>query len=69
MLSRISPMSLILILLIVVVLFGTRRLRNMGNDVGSAVKGFRKGMSEADDTVDESAQKAKETKVEDTKNS
>ncbi len=42
----ISLGSLILILLIVVLLFGTKRLRNIGEDLGSAVKSFRKGMQD-----------------------
>ena len=37
----ISPMQLIIILVIVVLLFGTKKLRNMGGDLGSAVKGFK----------------------------
>jgi sec-independent protein translocase protein TatA len=41
--------SLVLILLIVVVLFGTKRLREIGADLGAAVKSFRKGMSEQDE--------------------
>ena len=46
--SGISPLSLLLILGIVVVLFGTKRLKNIGSDLGSAVKSFREGMSEDD---------------------
>lgn len=42
----ISLGSVILILLIVVLLFGTKRLRNMGEDLGAAVKSFRKGMQD-----------------------
>lgn len=38
--------SLLLIFLIVLVLFGTKRLREMGSDLGAAVKNFRKGMQE-----------------------
>jgi sec-independent protein translocase protein TatA len=38
--------SLLLILLIVIVLFGTKRLRNIGEDVGAALKSFRKGVEE-----------------------
>lgn len=38
--------SLLLIFLIVVVLFGTKRLREMGNDLGTAVKNFRKGLQD-----------------------
>jgi sec-independent protein translocase protein TatA len=36
----------VLILLIVVVLFGTKRLRNIGSDLGDAIKGFRKAVSD-----------------------
>lgn len=46
----ISPWQLIILLVIVVLLFGTKRLRNMGSDLGNAVKGFKKSMNdEADD--------------------
>jgi len=38
--------QLLILLLIVVLVFGTKRLRNMGSDLGAAVKGFRKGMDE-----------------------
>ena len=50
-LTGISPGSLLLILLIVALLFGTKRLRNIGHDLGSAVKSFRQGIkdNEADD--------------------
>jgi sec-independent protein translocase protein TatA len=43
----ISMWQLLILLLIVVLVFGTKRLRNMGSDLGAAVKGFRKGMDEA----------------------
>lgn len=42
----ISLGSLLLIFLIVIILFGTKRLREIGNDLGTAVKNFRKGMQE-----------------------
>ncbi|MCK5726540.1 MAG: twin-arginine translocase TatA/TatE family subunit [Thiotrichaceae bacterium] len=45
--SGISPWSLLLILVIVLVLFGTKRLRNAGGDLGSAIKNFKKSMSDA----------------------
>lgn len=38
--------ELVLLLLIVVVLFGTKKLGSIGADLGSAVKGFRKAISE-----------------------
>lgn len=45
---NISPGSLLLILVIVLVIFGTKRLRSLGTDLGGAVKGFRSAMNEAD---------------------
>ena len=44
----ISPGSLLLILLIVLVLFGTKKLRHLGEDLGQAVRSFRRGMNEAE---------------------
>ena len=41
----ISIWQLLIILAIVVMLFGTKRLRNLGGDLGAAVKGFRNAMS------------------------
>ncbi|MBT3549397.1 MAG: twin-arginine translocase TatA/TatE family subunit [Gammaproteobacteria bacterium] len=48
MLSGISPWSILLILIIVVVLFGTKKLRNVGADLGSAIKSFKKSSREDD---------------------
>lgn len=42
----ISMWQLLILLLIVVLVFGTKKLRNMGSDLGAAVKGFRKGMED-----------------------
>jgi sec-independent protein translocase protein TatA len=39
----------VIVLIIVALVFGTKKLRNMGSDLGSAVKGFKDGMREADD--------------------
>ena len=36
----------LIVLLVVVMIFGTKKLRNMGSDLGSAVKGFKDGMRE-----------------------
>ena len=44
----ISLWQLLIILLIVVVIFGTKRLRSIGTDLGGAVKGFRKAMDEGE---------------------
>lgn len=48
MLSNIGPVQLLIVLLIVLAIFGTKRLRTLGSDLGSAVKGFRSAMSEAE---------------------
>lgn len=40
--------QLLIILLIVVLLFGTRRLKSLGTDLGGAVKGFRKALNAED---------------------
>jgi sec-independent protein translocase protein TatA len=34
----------LIVLLVVVLIFGTKKLKNMGSDLGSAVKGFKDGM-------------------------
>ncbi len=38
----------IIVLVVVLLVFGTKRLRNAGNDLGEAVKGFKKGMKDDD---------------------
>lgn len=48
-LGGISFGSLLLIFLIVAVLFGTKRLRNIGEDLGQAVRNFRKGLQDPND--------------------
>ncbi|MBA1276386.1 MULTISPECIES: twin-arginine translocase TatA/TatE family subunit [Pseudomonadaceae] len=40
----ISIWQLLIVLLIVVMLFGTKRLKGLGSDLGDAIKGFRKSM-------------------------
>ena len=45
-LSGISPMSLLLILLIVMALFGTKKLKNIGTDLGHAIKHFRDALND-----------------------
>ena len=65
----ISPMQLIIILVIVVLLFGTKKLRNMGGDLGSAVKVFKKAVSDdekdadfkADDKVEDNSKNNEQT--------
>lgn len=45
-LSGMSPLSLLLILLIIIACFGTKKLKNIGEDLGSAIKHFRRGLSD-----------------------
>jgi sec-independent protein translocase protein TatA len=47
-LGGISIWQLLIILVIVLLLFGTKRLKNIGSDLGNAVKGFRNAMSAAE---------------------
>ncbi len=42
----ISPTQLLIILLIVALIFGTKKLRNVGGDFGAAFKNFKKAMSD-----------------------
>lgn len=56
--AGISLWQLAIILGIVILLFGTKKLRNLGGDVGSAVKGFKKAMSEDDGKEDAAARKS-----------
>lgn len=45
----ISVTQLVIILAIVVVLFGTKRLRNLGSDLGGAIKGFKSAVKEGEE--------------------
>lgn len=40
----------IVILIVVILIFGTKRLKNLGSDLGETVKGFRKAMNSEEDT-------------------
>lgn len=48
----VSPWQLLILLVIVVLLFGTKRLRSLGSDLGNAVKGFKKSMGDEDYSKD-----------------
>jgi len=48
-----SIWQILIVLVIVLLLFGTKRLRNVGSDLGEAIKGFRKGISDGDDKAKE----------------
>ncbi|MCX7252036.1 MAG: Sec-independent protein translocase subunit TatA [Burkholderiales bacterium] len=49
----------LIVLLIVVMVFGTKKLKNLGSDLGGAVKGFKDGMKDGgNQAADDSAQPA-----------
>jgi len=68
-----GPMQLLLILAIVIVIFGAKRLKNLGSDLGGAVKGFKTAVKEEDDTqaqledANEAAEEAVEKVKDETK--
>jgi sec-independent protein translocase protein TatA len=47
----ISIWQLLIVLAIVLVLFGAKRLKNVGSDLGTAIKGFKQSMSDGEDDV------------------
>jgi twin arginine-targeting protein translocase, TatA/E family len=49
----ISIWQLIIIAVIVVLLFGTNKLRNLGSDLGSSIRGFKKAMGDEDNKKDQ----------------
>ena len=50
-----STTHLIIFLVIIVLIFGTKKLKNIGSDLGGAVKGFKDGMKDGDKPADAAA--------------
>ncbi len=65
MFSNIGPVQLLIVLVIVLAIFGTKRLRSLGSDLGSAVKGFRSAVNEEEETSEETTEQIAESKPED----
>jgi len=67
-LGGISIWQLLIILVIVALIFGTKRLRGIGGDLGGAVKGFKKAINdetkENDETVNEADTTSSDAKSE-----
>jgi len=57
MLGGISIWQLLIILAIVIMIFGTKKLRNMGGDLGGAVRGFKNAMNEKTEDTDSDEKK------------
>ena len=53
----ISIWQLLIVLVIVLLLFGTKKLRNIGGDLGGAIKNFKSSMKDGQSKVDEEADK------------
>ncbi len=56
-----SIWELLIVLVIVVLLFGTRKLRNMGGDLGAAIRSFRQAMNSPDKPEEASGANAEVT--------
>jgi sec-independent protein translocase protein TatA len=61
----ISIWQLLIVLLIVILLFGTKKLRNIGSDVGGAIKTFRKSMKEDEAEPDKQLEQKSEQTADD----
>jgi len=57
----ISIWSLLLVLVIVVLLFGTKKLRNVGGDLGGAIKNFKKSVKEEE--AENAAKKSEDASI------
>jgi sec-independent protein translocase protein TatA len=52
----------LIVLVVIILIFGTSKLKNMGKDLGGAIKGFKEGMKEGGDSAAAGTQKVEETK-------
>lgn len=58
----------LIVLVIVLLVFGTKRLKNVGKDVGEAIKGFKQGVADKDDDKDKpSARLGDDTRADSTR--
>ena len=60
----ISIWQLLIVLVIVILLFGTKRIKSIGSDLGGALKGFKKAVNEEDADFTEEQKKVAEQKTE-----
>ena len=60
----ISIWQLLIVLVIVLLLFGTKKLRNMGGDLGAAIRNFRGAVKEGGDEAKEAAEAAEAAQIE-----
>lgn len=58
----------LIVLVVVALVFGTKKLRNVGEDLGTAVKGFKKGLGDAEEDTATQKTSTEETKAVSTSN-
>ena len=59
--------QLLILLAVVLLVFGTKRVRSLGSDLGGAIREFRKGVSDDSDTPKSEADKSGSASTDDTK--
>ncbi len=63
-----SPWQIIIVVIIIAILFGGKRLRNLGGDLGASLKGFKKAMKDDSKNIeqaDDDSKLSSESKVKD----
>lgn len=53
--GEISITKLLVVAALIILVFGTKKLRTLGGDLGSAIKGFKKAMNDDDDSAKKSS--------------
>ena len=66
MLSTISIWQVLIVLVIVIAIFGTKRLKTLGSDLGGAVKGFRSAMDDAEKEPEQIGDKSEDANFDNT---
>ena len=56
-----GPFELVIILAIVILIFGGKRLKNLGSDLGGAIKGFKSSVKDAETEEEEEEEEEEET--------
>ena len=59
-----GPFELVIILAIVILIFGGKRLKNLGSDLGGAIKGFKSSVKDSEEEEEEEEEEAIEVEVE-----
>lgn len=62
--GNIGWFQILVVLLIVLLVFGTKKIRNLGGDLGGAIRDFRKGVSEDPDAVKSEESESKDEQAE-----